>query len=103
MLKQIVITIFLILLLLTGQVSASYHAEAEAQICNNSAGEVLEKVNNEFFSISICDNIKVFKEFSYCYGVEKGDMVFFDSNPDDCVMNGFTVMRNDVQCGVLCQ
>ncbi len=103
MLKRLVITNILVLFLLTGQGAASYHAEAEAQICNNSTGEVMEKVNNELFTISVCDNMKVFKEFSYGYGVEKGDMVFFDSNPDDCVMNGFTVMRNDVQCGVLCQ
>jgi len=103
MLKDIVGANILILLLLSGQVPASYHAEAEAQICINRTGEVLEVVNNELFTIAVCNSIKVFKEFSYCYGVEKGDMVLFDSNPDDCVMTGFTVMKDNIQCGVLCQ
>ena len=103
MLKLIVGANILILLLLAGQASPSFHAKAEEQICVDSTGKILEVVNNELFTISVCDSNKVFKEFSYCYGVEKGDMVIFDSNPDDCVMTGFTVMKNNVQCGVLCQ
>ena len=101
MLKHVISAFMLLLLLTGGHASASLYAEA--QLCSSTTGEVLEVINDEIFKISVCKDIKVFKEFSYCYGVEKGDTVFFDSNPGACEVTGFTVMRNDVQCGVLCQ
>jgi len=100
MLKNTILHIGLFLILVTGNVYAKFYAEA--QMCDSSTGEVQEVVNDELFKISVCNDIKVFKEFSYCYGVEKGDYVIFHSNPDNCEMIGFTVLRNDVQCGVLC-
>ncbi len=101
MLKQVISAFMLLLLLMGGHAYASLYAEA--QLCSSTTGEVLEVTNDEIFKIAVCNQIKVFKEFSYCYGVEKGDRVSFDSNPGDCEMTGFTVMRNAVQCGVLCQ
>ncbi len=103
MLKHLVGANALALILLIGQVPASYHENADPQICNNRTGIVMKVVNDELFTISVCNKMRVFKEFSYCYGIEIGDTVLFDNNIDDCVMISFTDLRNDVQCGLLCQ
>jgi len=99
--KFIVISIVLTLAVTCGYVYASLYAEYAP--CNSTVGKVLKVVNDELFTISVCDDVKEFKEFSYCYNVEAGDTVFFDGNPDKCEVVGFTVARNEVQCGVLCQ
>ena len=99
MMKRIVITMSL-LLLASVNVYASIYAEADT--CISSTGKVLEAVNDELFTVEFCGDVRVFKEFSYCYGVANGDIVLFDSSPVKCEMTGFTVIRNDVQCGVLC-
>ena len=92
----------MVFLPLTGSGHAAYHAAAETQTCVSHSGQVINVVNDEVFTISVCSSEKVFREFSYCYGVQKGDKVMFHSNPEQCEMTGFTVLRNDVQCGVLC-
>jgi hypothetical protein len=91
----------MLLLLAAGYACASLYAEV--QLCSSRTGEVLEVIDDEIFKISVCNKMKVFKEFSYCYGVAKGDLVMFDDNTGNCDMTGFTVLRNEVQCGVLCQ
>jgi hypothetical protein len=75
---------------------------AKSSQCYSNTGKVISVLDNELFTIEICDEIKVFKEFSYCYSVEEGDAVLFDGNPDKCDIVSFTVMSNGVQCGVIC-
>ena len=99
--KKMIACIILIVLVTCGYVYASLYAEYSS--CNSTVGKVLKVVNDEIFTISVCDEVKEFREFSYCFNVQAGDTVFFDGNPDKCEIVGFTVVRNDVQCGVLCQ
>ena len=102
MISKFLLLIFIVILFITGSGHAAYHAAAEAQACLSNTGEVLHVVNDELFTISVCSSEKVFKEFSFCFGVQEGDTVMFHSNPENCEMTGFTVLRNDVQCGVHC-
>jgi hypothetical protein len=99
--KKIVISIILTVLLTCGYVYASLYAEYSS--CDSMVGKVLRVVNDEVFTISVCEDVKVFREFSFCYNVEPGDTVIFDGKTDRCEVVGFTVVRNEVQCGVLCQ
>ena len=99
--KIIMVSIFLMLTVTVGYVYAALYAEYDP--CNSTVGKVLKVVNDEFFTISVCDEVREFKEFSYCYNVQAGDTVFFDGDPDKCDVVSFTVARNEVQCGVLCQ
>jgi hypothetical protein len=101
MIKKIIVSVSLIVLVMCGYVYASLYAEYSQ--CNSAVGKVLNVVNDELFTIAVCDDVKEFKEFSYCYNVEAGDTVLFDGSPDKCNVVGFTVARNEVQCGVLCQ
>ncbi len=93
--------ILFITLMISGAAQASLYASAST--CNKFMGEILEVVDNEKFTISVCKDEKVFKEFSYCYEVEKGNTVIFDGDPDNCEFISFTVVGNGIQCGVLCQ
>ena len=102
MISKFLLLIFIVFLSITGSSHAAYHAAAEAQACLSYSGKVINVINDELFAISVCSSEKVFKEFSYCFGVQEGDKVVFHSNPENCEMSGFTVLRNDVQCGVLC-
>ena len=102
MISKYTFFILIVILSISGSSLAAYHAAAETQACLSYTGEVLNVVNDELFTISVCSSEKVLKEFSYCYGVQKGDQVIFHSNPENCETTGFTVLRNDVQCGVLC-
>ena len=95
-----VIGIIMTMLVISGNLHASLYAESS--LCNNNMGKVLDVVDDEVFTITVCDEVKVFKEFSYCYGVEEGDAVIFDGFTANCELVGFTVVRNGVQCGVLC-
>lgn len=99
--KMMIVSIFLVLLVICGYGYATLYAEYSP--CNNTIGKVLNVVNDEFFTISVCDEIKEFREFSYCFNVEAGDTVIFNGNPDKCEVVSFTVARNDVQCGVFCR
>lgn len=93
--------ILFITLMISGAAQASLYANATT--CNKFMGEILEVVDNEKFTISVCEDEKVFKEFSYCYEVEKGNTVIFDGDPGNCEFISFTVVGNGIQCGVLCQ
>ena len=92
--------IMLSLVVLSGDSSATLYAQSSP--CNERVGKVLGVAGNESFEIEVCEKVSVYKEFSYCYGVKEGDAVLFDGMPDDCELVGFTVIRNGVQCGVLC-
>ena len=99
-LKYILGVIVWLILITSGIIHANFYADASA--CNEFMGKILDIVNNEEFTIEVCNDVKVFKEFSYCYDVEKGDTVIFDGNPGKCNFVGFTVIGNGIQCGVLC-
>jgi hypothetical protein len=100
MARLFVISTVLLMLLTAGHLYASLHAEYSP--CSGIQGKVIEVKDNEVFTISVCEKVKVFREFSYCYDVEAGDSVFFDGDPTRCEVTGFTVIRNGVQCGVMC-
>lgn len=100
MARKLRIGVALVMLLTSGYLHASLRAEDSP--CSGIQGKVVEVVDNEVFTISVCEKVKVFEEFSYCYDVEAGDSVFFDGDPARCEVTGFTVMRNGVQCGVMC-
>ena len=93
--------ILLIILMTSGIAYADLYAGTSS--CNVFMGKVLDIVDNEVFTIAVCEDTKVFKEFSYCYEVEKGDSVIFDGDPGNCDFVSFTVIGNGIQCGVLCQ
>jgi hypothetical protein len=90
----------MVLLMSSGNTHASLYAEASS--CNIFQGTVVDIVNDEEFTISVCEDTIKYKEFSYCYGVDIGDTVIFDWSPDNCDVLSFTVLKNGVQCGVLC-
>ncbi len=92
--------ILLAFLVSPGNGDASLYAEAFS--CNKFQGTVVDVVNDEEFTIAVCEETFKFREFSYCYNVESGDTVVFDWSPDNCDVVSFTVQRNGVQCGVLC-
>lgn len=100
MMRIILFSIVMIMILIGGHPYASMYAEFS--LCTSTVGKVLEVVNDEVFTISVCDTVKSYEEFSYCYNVEEGDIVVFDGNPVKCDVIGFTVTRNDVRCGVIC-
>ena len=89
-----------LLSLTPGIVQAALYAQAAN--CNSSLGKVLTVTNHEIFSIATCNEVSVFNELSYCYGVEEGDEVVFHWSPQNCELVSFTVLRNGVQCGVWC-
>ncbi|MEN8264366.1 MAG: hypothetical protein ABFR82_12980 [Nitrospirota bacterium] len=84
----------LIILMTSGIVHANLYANASS--CNKFMGEVLDIVDNEVFTIAVCEDVKVFKEFSYCYEVEKGDSVIFNGDPGNCDFISFTVIGNGI-------
>jgi hypothetical protein len=94
------IFIILITFMTSGNVHARSHEEMNR--CISRMGKVLNVVNNEFFTIAICDEVKIFKEFSYCWGVNEGDTVIFDWDHHNCEIISFSVLNNGTQCGVLC-
>lgn len=98
--NYIIINIILIVLISTGNIIASLYVKSSR--CDSNMGKIVEVVNDEIFTIAVCNDIKVFKEFSYCYGVAEGDEVVFDWFTHNCRFVGFTVLRNGVRCGVLC-
>ena len=81
-------------------VQARFHTEMNG--CNIRVGMVLSVVNDELFTIKICDEVKIFEEFSYCFGVHDGDRVIFNWDPLNCKINSFSVLKKGTQCGVLC-
>jgi hypothetical protein len=85
----------------SGNIHASYHEEKNR--CNSAMGMVLNVVNNEFFEISICDEVKTYTAFSFCWEVNEGDVVIFDSDYYNCKIISFSVLTSGEQCGVLCQ
>jgi hypothetical protein len=89
-----------LLALTPGMVNAALYAQSSS--CNSSIGKVLTVTNDEIFSIVTCNEVGVFNELSYCYGVEEGDEVVFHWSPQNCELVSFTVLRNGVQCGVWC-
>jgi len=99
--SKFLVTCMIITVFVTpGYLHASLYAESSH--CNSNMGKVLDVVDDELFTISVCNEVKVFKELSYCYGVEEGDAVIFDGFADKCELVSFRVVRNGVQCGVLC-
>jgi hypothetical protein len=92
--------ILLITILISGNIHARLYVEND--FCNSTMGKVLNVVNNEFFTIKICDEAKTFEEFSYCYGVKDGDTVIFETYRDNCDVVSFSVLGNGTQCGVRC-
>ncbi len=92
--------LMILLLINPGDLPATLYAESSP--CNDITGEVLNIENDEMFRIAVCDEVMEFKEFSYCYGVQVGDAVIFESIPGNCEVVSFTVLRNNVQCGVIC-
>jgi hypothetical protein len=79
--------------------NASLYAQSSS---GNTLGTVLNVVNDEIFTIAVCNGEKVYKEFSYCFEVRKGDMVIFDWDPCNCDVVSFKVLNSDIQCGVFC-
>jgi hypothetical protein len=100
MMGNYMIFILLITFMTSGNVHASTHEEKNR--CNSKMGKVLKVVNNEFFTIAICDEVKTFTAFSYCWGVNEGDTVIFDWDHHGCEIVSFSVLNNGEQCGVLC-
>ena len=100
MARKLFTGVVVVMLLTSSYLYASLHAENSP--CAGIQGKVIEVLDDEVFTISVCDHVKVFREFSYCYDVEAGDSVFFDGDPTRCDVTEFTVMRNGVQCGVIC-
>ena len=70
--------------------------------CNHEVGTVLNVMNEEFFMIEVCDEVKTFEELSFCYGIIAGDTVMFEWDYRNCDVVSFTVVRTGVQCGVWC-
>jgi hypothetical protein len=95
-----ILVILLITFLTLGNVHARSHAEMNS--CNSRMGKVQKVVNNEFFTIEICDEVNTFVELSYCYGIQEGDTVIFDGDHHNCEVISFSVLGNGTQCGVLC-
>lgn len=99
--KKTLCALGLVLLLAVAAVNAATYYAASGQ-CNTFAGTVISAENNEIFTIDICGTSRTYREFSYCYGVEAGEKVIFDSDPLACETVSFTAFSNSVQCGVLC-
>jgi hypothetical protein len=93
---------FICLVILLWPVHGHTYKHEEVLPCNPMNGTVMKIVNDEEFTISICDASKVFRALSYCYEVEEEDEVIFDSITKNCKILSITVIRNEVQCGVLC-
>ena len=94
------IIVLSVLYVTPGRIQATLYAQSSN--CNSNIGTVLTVTNDELFTIANCNDVRVFSEFSYCYGVKKGDEVVFHWNPQSCDFVSFTVLRNGVQCGVWC-
>lgn len=94
----------IIMLLFTFLHSGSVHARlyAETKRCNSTMGTVMNVVDNESFTLKICDDVKTFEAFSYCYEVNEGDTVIFEWDHHNCEILSFSVLGNGTQCGVLC-
>lgn len=97
--RYILLGITLVTFLNAVSSNASLYAQSSS---GNMLGTVLNVVNDEIFTIAVCNGEKVFKEFSYCFEVRKGDMVIFDWDPCNCTVVSFKVLNSDIQCGVFC-
>jgi hypothetical protein len=100
MMGKYIIFIILITLMTSGNVHARSHEEINR--CISRMGNVLNVVNNEFFTIQICGNVKIFKALSYCWEVDEEDTVIFDWDHHNCEIISFSVLDKGTQCGVLC-
>jgi hypothetical protein len=100
MMGNYMIFILLVTFITSGNVHTRTHEEMD--LCTSRMGKVLKVVNNEFFTIEICDEVKTFAALSYCYGVDIGDTVIFDWDHHNCEIISFSVLKNGEQCGVLC-